>query len=133
MRVKSKVTVKIFEDVAEKNGLLVPDDELAETINDGNQELSLIRADIAALGTFTATLAPVGTPAGMYLKATGDFDLLLNGGTPLQVRRQVKAATGGAKATSTRFYYEGTIASVQITALADAISVTGAIWGDAAA
>lgn len=130
MRIRAKVTVKLFEDTTEKNGLLVPDDEAAEVILDGPQEANVIRADIAAAATLTVPLGSVGTVTGLFLKSTGDFDLVLNGGSTLQVRREQTKAGVANKASTVKFYFEGTVTSVVITALTSAISVTGALWGD---
>jgi hypothetical protein len=132
VRIKAKCNVQIFEDANGENALLSGKDELAEVILDGPQEANVIKADLLALGVFSVPLGSVGTPTGLFLKSTGDFDLVLNGGTPLQVRREVRAATGGAKAASAKFYFEGVLASATITALTDAITVTGALWGDPA-
>lgn len=130
MRIRTKCNVRIFEDTAEKNGLLTGDDEAAEVILDGPQEANVIKADILAAGVFNVPLGSVGAPSGLFLKSTGDFDLVLNGGTPLQVRREQTKAGVANKAAVVKFYFEGTLASATITALTANITVTGATWGD---
>lgn len=132
MRVRHKVTVTLDEGSDGKNMLLAPDDTAAEVILDGPQESSVVRTALAVAGTLAVPFGSVADARGVFIKSTGDFDVSLNGGAALQVRRGISAATGGTKAATTKFFFEGTLTSVDITAV-EACALTAAVWGDPAA
>lgn len=131
MRVRHKVVVTIDEASDGKNMLLAPDDVAAEIILDGPEEASVVRATLAAAGVLSVPFGSVGDARGVFLKATGDFDVSINGGAALPVRRGISAAAGGTKAATTKLFFEGLLTSVSITAV-EALSLTAAVWGDPA-
>lgn len=128
MRVRHKVTVTIDEGSDGKNMLLAPDDVAAEVILDGPQEANVGRVALAAAAVFAVPFGSVGDARGVFLKSDGDFDVSVNGGPALQVRRGPSGAAG-AKAAVTKFFFEGTLTSVQITAV-ETLKLTHAVWGD---
>jgi hypothetical protein len=131
MRVRHKVLVSIDEGTDGKNMLLLPDDTAAEVILDGPQEASVTRAVLAASGMFSVPFGTVADARGVYLKASGDFTVSVNGGAALPVQRGVASSSGGAKAATTKFFFEGLITAVDIVAT-EALTLTAAIWGDPA-
>ncbi len=131
MRIRHKVTVTIDEGSDGKNMLLAPDDVGAEVILDGPGEANVGRVTLAAAAVFTVPAGSVASIQGLFIKSSGDFDLVLNGGTTLQVRRGVSASSGGTKAATTKLFFEGTVTSAVITAV-DALQLTHAVWGDSA-
>lgn len=130
MRVRHKVALNIAEDTNGTDMLIEQDDVSSEVILDGPQEANCGRASVVAAGTFTVPLGSVASPEGVFLRASGDFDVSINGGAVLQCRRG-NAAAGLTKAASVKFFFEGTISSVSVTAIA-AMTLTHAVWGDSA-
>ena len=126
MRVKSKVNVQIYETTAGTDALFAPADSGAEINFDTYNEQASGRFALAASGSTSLSLGTVTACAGLYIRATGNFDLVLNGGDTLQIRRP---------ATSTnalKFYIDGVVTSAVVTNASATAALSGwyAVWGD---
>jgi hypothetical protein len=128
MRVRHKVTVTIDEASDGKNMLLAPDDSAAEVILDGPQECSVQRVTLGVGVPFALPFGSVTDARGIFIKSTGDFNVSLNGGPALLVRRGIAGPTG-TKALTAKLFFEGTLTSVQVTAV-EILTLTAAVWGD---
>ena len=129
MRIKHKSNLVVSVDTAGKDKLYAPDDALAEVVLDGFQEVASGTANLLAAAPLTLPMAGLTDARGVFIKASGDFSLVINGGAPLSVQRGHTAAAG-VRATSARVFLECGVTSVVVTAGASAITVTWALWGD---
>lgn len=128
MRIRHKVNVVISDDADGKDKLLALDDVNSEVVLDGYQEHNAGKAKLAAAAVFAVPFGSVADARGVFLKSTGDFDVSVNGGTALPVRRGV-TPSGATKASVTKFFFEGMVTSVTVTAVDD-LGLTFAVWGD---
>lgn len=133
MRVRQKVNVTITDDLAGKDKLFALDDTLAEVILDGPQEMNAGRAVLAPDDVFTVPMGTVTDCRGVFLVMTADCSVAINGGAALACRLGVKAEEGGTEAAVSKFFFEGTVTSVVVTANADDdLVLKYAVWGDPA-
>lgn len=131
MRIRYKVNATIDEGNDGRNMILAPEDAAAEVILDGPQEASVVRVHLDAAATLVVPFGSITSAQGLYIKSSGDFNLNINGNIMLPVRRGVAAASGGLKASIVKFFFEGTITNVSLTA-SESLTLTAAIWGDSA-
>jgi hypothetical protein len=131
MRAKVKANVTLTQDADGKDKLFSLDDALAELTLDGFQEMAAGTALLTNGVPFTLGFGQlVGSGAqGMFLKGNGDFAMVLNGGSAVQVKRGVVGPAGSNKAASARVLMEAAITSVVITPVADML-LTFVLWGD---
>lgn len=128
MRIKHKVNAVISADTAGKDKLLALDDAAAEVTLDGFQEHCAGTVSIAAAASFTVPLGGIADVRGLFLKATGDFTMSLNGGPAITVKRG-HTGPSAAVATTARVLMEAQLTSIQVTAT-QALVLTHAVWGD---
>jgi len=131
MRIRHKVNVTISDDADGRDKLLALDDALSEVVLDGYEEHNAGKTRLAASDAFVVPFGGVGDARGLFLKSTGDCDVSINGGAALPVRRGVQMA-GGARASSTKLFFEGTLVSVTVSAVEE-MYLTYVVWGDAVA
>jgi lipid-binding SYLF domain-containing protein len=129
MRMKHKVNVVVTEDVNGKNKLFAPDDALAEVTLDGFTEVSMGTVGLDANAAFNVPLGGISNVRGLYLKSSGDFALVLNGGAPVNITRGV-ATANGSKAASAKVFLEAALTSISLTNGALASSLSYLVWGD---
>jgi hypothetical protein len=127
MRVTPKANVVIEDGTNNKNKLFAPDDELSLTVLDGLQECSSGQENMLTAAVFAVPFGGLTDVRGFFLESTGDFNLTINGGASIQVRRGVIGADG-AVATSCRCLMEAQVTALEITAVSDS-NVTWALWG----
>ena len=126
MRVKSKVNVQIYETTAQTDALFKPDDTNAEVNFDTYNEQASGRFALAASGSTALSLGTVTAVAGIYIRTTGNFDVVINGGDTIQIRRPANSTN------ALKFYMDGVVTSVTITNASGTAALAGwyAIWGD---
>jgi len=131
MRIRHTVNPKITEDADGKNVLLGLDDALSEAILDGfTSQTSDAKNLLSSDGAFTVPFGAVVTVGkGFFLRATGDFDLLINGAGPFQVRRGATGASAAVFAES-KVFMECDVSALIVTPIAD-LRLIWAVWGDA--
>ena len=131
MRVKTKANVTITNGTNNEDTLFGPDDTAAESVLDGFQESADGKATLAAAAVLSPDFSHVDDPKGVFVRSTGDFDLVINGVGPLPVRRGVASVTTGnsVKATYARLLLEADVTSIQITAVEDS-DILWAVWGN---
>jgi hypothetical protein len=122
------VNAVLSRDKDGKDKFLALDDELAQVVLDGFAEHSSGTAVLATGASVTVPFGALGDARGVLLRATGDFNLALNGGAPLSIRRGV-SVPGGALAETSRVFLEALLTSVVVTAVTD-LTLTYAVWGD---
>lgn len=133
MRIRHKVNVIISEDTAGKDKLLFLDDALSEVVLDGPQEANVGKAEIAAEAAFAVPMGAVGDCRGVFLVMSAACTVTINDGDPLPVQLGVKAEEGGTLAANTKFFFEGLVTEVIVTAGADDdVTLKYAVWGDPA-
>ena len=127
MRLKLKPAILISGDADAKYRLFAPDENLVERWTDGwSKQFSGI-AQVAATTTKLLSLGDVVVPKGLWLSASVDCLVKLNGATPaLQLRR---ATIGGGDAKAA-LVVEADITSIEVTAGADVVDIVYAVWGD---
>jgi hypothetical protein len=128
MRVKHTINPVVTEDTDGRSVLFGLDETTAETTLDGLQRAASGVTDLDDAEVFSIPYADVTDARGFFLRMDGgDFDLVINGGAVLQVRR---AATGsGTVATSAKCLMDARTTSLQVTA-SGAGRLTWCIWGD---
>lgn len=97
---------------------------------DGFTEQSSGTANLAASGAQTIPLGAISDARALYLKGTGDFDVVINGGSTIHCKRPL-VDNGPTKADDAVLYMEASITSVVVTAV-EAALITYALWGDPA-
>lgn len=132
MRIKTKVNAKVWADSLGKDKLLDLDDTACEQTLDAPQEASCGHAVIPATEAFDVPLGKVGTPTGVFLRASKDCSVVLNGGTAMALKVPQKTA-GAVMADYAHFFFTGTITSIEVTAGASDVTLTYAVYGDNAA
>jgi hypothetical protein len=122
VRIKHKVNVKIYDDTALKDALFGLDDTLAEETIDA--------FDVQVSGRFSVStieelsLGDVATALGMFIKVDADATLRLNDSFDLAL----KVASGASYA---RFFFEGTITKIELTAASGTVTGVYCVWGTA--
>lgn len=129
MRIRLKPAITISNDEEGKYRLFAPDEILVERwIDTWAKQFSGIAA-VAALGTESLNLGDIAATKGLWLSASGDCQLKINGATPaLQLRKATVA--GGADRAGVML--EADITSLEVTAGSDAVDIIYAVWGDTA-
>lgn len=128
MRVVHTVNPKIYEDTEQTECLFALSDSTQQVVTDAMQSENSDSRNVAvADGEFTIPLTGITDAKGFFIRSDGDFDLRINGGALIQVRR---AATGASTTTtSARVFMEANVTDLKITPQADQ-RVHWAIWGD---
>ena len=129
MRVKSLVNVRIYEGTNERDVLFGPSVDDAIVNMDTYNESHSGRFRVDATGSLSLGLGALQACRGIFIRATGDFDLTLNGlASPLQIRRRT-AATATEQIS---FYFDGIVTSASITNPSPTAVLNGyfAMWGD---
>ena len=129
MRVKSLVNVRIYEGTNERDVLFGPSVDDAVVNMDTYNESHSGRFRVDASGTLSLGLGALQACRGMFIRATGDFDLTLNGGaSPLQIRRR----TAATATEPVSFYFDGVVTSASIVNPSASTVLNGyfAMWGD---
>lgn len=128
MKITHTVNPKISEDADGTECLLGLSDASEQTNLQGfgssvNESRNLLLAD----GELTIPLDGITTIRGFWLKATGAFDLRINGGAAIRFNPgKVDADTSAATA---RVFMEANISTLHITPVAD-LRAHWAAWGD---
>lgn len=128
MRIRHKVNVQIYDDADGNDVLFAPKDTLAEIIIDAFKKETSGKISVAANATESVPFGDVGSPAkGAYLMVNAECTISINGGPAIQLRK-------GGTTAKIKFFIEGDITSLQITAPSStAIEGIYAVWGEAAA
>jgi hypothetical protein len=128
MRIRLKPAITISNDDSGKYKLFAPDETSVERVMDAfTREFSGI-AQVAALAMETLALGDVTLVRGLWLSASADCQISINGGALIQLRKPTASSgTGGAT-----LVLEAEITSLQVTAGAAAVDIIYAVWGDAA-
>jgi hypothetical protein len=128
MRVRSLVNVRIFESTNERDLLFGPSVDDATVIMDTYNEAHSGRFQVAAAGTISLGLGSLQACRGCFIRAFGDFDLSVNGGAVIQVRRRPSAAATDMAS----FYVDGVVTSISVTNTSATAVLGGyfAMWGD---
>ena len=129
MRVKSLVNVRIYEGTNERDVLFGPSVDDATVNMDSYNESHSGRFRVDASGSLSLGLGALQACRGVFIRATGDFDLTLNGSaTPMQIRRR----TGATASESVSVYLDCVVTSASITNTSSTTVLNGyfAMWGD---
>ena len=128
MRIKLLCNPKIYDDTDEKHALFVLDSDLIESVIDGMLRQASGRVNIALSATENLPLGDVATVRGVYIRAAGDFNVILNGGTDILQVRRPDTATG----RNAHFLFEGIITQVNITNASATAALDGlyCVWGE---
>jgi hypothetical protein len=130
VRIKLKPSISISNDADGKYRLFAPDDAKIERLIDSYMKQTSGIAQVAAAGTEALSLGDVTQVKGLWLSASKDCQVKLNGSaTPLQLRKPT-VVSGDDRAA---LVIEADITAVEITAGAEAVDIIYVIWGDAAA
>lgn len=130
MRVRLLAGVQITDGDDNKDNIFSLDDDLAVELLDGFLEAIGGREDLLlADGAFTIPLSSMASVKGFFLRATGDFNLAINGGAAINVRKGYASAdTAATKGDYARVLAEMEVTSLQVTPVADC-KLTWAVWG----
>ena len=126
MRIKHKVNVRIANDADMYDLLIGPDDTRSEVTIDAYTRMTSCKLKVTATENEDVPLGDVDACKGIYLIVDQEVILKLNGGTEeFQVRKPTTSASVYA-----RFFFEGDINQVNITAGSDDALATFCVWGD---
>ncbi len=123
IRIKHKVNVKIANDTDMKDKLFEFDDTLAEVVIDTFQRQNSGKFHIAAEGVEDLPMGDITATKGVVIKFDQDCTIKINGGTDVF---SVEKAEGK---TFARFFMEGTITAIEVTAILELEGVF-CTWGD---
>ena len=129
MRIRHKINVQASLDTAGKDRLFALDDALAEVVLDGFTEVSSGTVTLAAAQVFTVPFAAIADVRGLFLRATNDFKLAVNGGPQVTFRRGL--ATVGGSAASCRALLEAARSAAAVEAT-NPLTLVYCVWGDPA-
>ncbi len=128
MRVQHTVNPQISEDTEGAECLLGLSDSVQQVNLDGfGSSTTDARNLLLAGGEFTLPLTTVSAIHGFWVRSDGDFDLRVNGGSLIQIRRGKTDAT--TDATSARVFMEAMVTDIKVTPQSDQ-RVHWAAWGD---
>lgn len=129
MRIRLKPAILMSNDAEAKYKLFAPEDAKIERIIDSYTKPFSGIAKVTAATSESLSLGDITAVRGLWLSATKDCQVKLNGAAvPLQLR-VAPAATGDSKAA---LVIEAEITSIEVTAGAEDLDVIYAVWGDAA-
>jgi hypothetical protein len=129
MRIIHTVCPQITDDDDGKHKLFGLDEDLIQSTLDGMTEVSSGRA-VLPVAPFTVPMGAITSCKGAYLRAEGDFDLSINGGAVIQVRRPQKGTTAADLAAAATFFIEANISSIAITPIVVNTVLFYALFGD---
>jgi hypothetical protein len=129
MRIIHTVCPQISDDTDGKHTLFGLDEDLIQSTIDGMTEVSSGRA-VLPIAAFTVPMGPISSCKGAYLRAEGDFDLAINGGAAIQVRRPQKGTSAADLAAAATFFIEANISSLVVTPIAVNTVLFYALFGD---
>jgi hypothetical protein len=122
-----KPVLSISNDVNEKYKLFAPDETVIERLTDsyskhcsGIVQVEVGHTEVVSLGDVTAV-------KGIWLSASKDCQIKLNGGSNIQLRK-APVSTGDDKAG---LFLEADITSIEVTGGTEAVTIIYAVWGDA--
>lgn len=130
MRIKHKANLVATTDSAGKDKLFAPDDALSEVVLDGFTEVSSGTVKLLAGGSFTVPMGGIADARGIFLKATGDFALTLNGCIPALVVQRGVTGSANARASTCRAFLECAVSSAVVVAGLTDLTLSYAVWGD---
>ena len=128
IRIKHRVWVQAFEDVAAKNKLFAPDPELSEVVSDGFDKSTSGVISVAASGNENLNFSDITAVKGLWLKIDGEAKLKINGSADeIQLRLEPGAATGAFA----KFFIEADISTLNIGNPSEAVMHgVYCCWGD---
>lgn len=130
MRIRHKINLQASLDTAGRDKLFGLDDALAEVVLDGFTEVSSGTVTLAAAALFTIPFASIADVRGLFLRATNDFKLAVNGGPQVTFRRGL-ATPGTGYASSCRALLEAALSGAVVEAI-NPLTLVYCAWGDPA-
>jgi len=128
MRTKLTANAVVSEDTDGLNVLFGPSAAGAEKTLDGFQRVTSGVTDLVDAEVLSLPYGDVDDAKGLFLVVTnGDLDVVINGGSTLQLRRGTVAS--GTLADDARILLDVETTSLQVTAVG-ACRVTWCLWGN---
>lgn len=125
MRIRHKVILNIGQDAEMKNLLFSRDETLAEKVLDVYEKQASGVIKILTTIEESLSFGDIDAVKGIYFEVDQDATFKINGGSAIQLR--VGNVSGVAK-----FFMEGDITSIAITAGATDLNGVYCAWGDLA-
>lgn len=113
VHIKTKINVRVWEEVEEDNILFAPDDNLVEDVIDNMQHIVSGRLTIADAATASIPMDDITTVMGLMFRSDQDVDISINGGAAIHLHRP--SAGTPDNPTYCKLYLDCTIASLAIT------------------
>jgi hypothetical protein len=127
MRVKLIPAITISTDSEGESKLFAPDHKQVGQVIDGQARMADGTAHVDANATKALSFGDVASVKGLWLQASADCQLAVNGSEDLL---QLRSPAGCAGASGPTIVLEADIASISITAGSAGVDVIYAVWGD---